>query len=184
MASPGQYSARLQRFRTQLEEVEDQLLADSQLAVSQRAAQTYMQRERIGPRDPNDTGPLRIQTSRLERSLSGAREGSQGRQEGISRVRTGGGKVVITIGSRVPYAEVHEEGFRGSVDVRPHRRTMTEGFGPDSLYPMDVVVTRHTRQMNIPARPYLGPALDDETDTIRQIIADGVIKALRNTLTE
>lgn len=151
MASPGQYSARLQRFRTQLEEVEDQLLADSQLAVSQRAAQTYMQRERIGPRDPNDTGPLRIQTSRLERSLSGAREGSQGRQEGISRVRTDRTKVLITIGSRVPYAATHEYG---------------------------------DQSRNIPRRSYLRPALDDETDTIRQIIADGVNKALRNALTE
>ena len=151
MASPGQYSARLKRFQSQLEEVEDQLLADSQLAISQRSAQTYMQRDRIGPRDPDDTGPLRIQTDRLVRSLTGAREGTQGRQEGISRVRTDGTKVLITIGTRVPYAATHEYGD-------PSR--------------------------NIPRRSYLRPALDDETDTIRQIIDDGVIKALRIALSE
>jgi phage gpG-like protein len=59
--------------------------------------------------------------------------------------------VLITIGSRVPYAATHEYGD-------PSR--------------------------NIPRRSYLRPALDDETDTIRQIIDDGVSKALRIALSE
>lgn len=121
MASPEDYSARLRRFQEQLDQVAPSMLTDTQRVVSLRSAQTYMQRDKIGPRRPDDTGPLRIQTSRLVRSLTGAREGSQGRQEGISRLKSDGAKITITIGSRVPYAATHEYGDPGrNIPKRPY----------------------------------------------------------------
>jgi phage gpG-like protein len=110
---------------------------------------------------PNATDTLRIVSGRLARSLTGART-DRGAPQSINRVRRVTDTVVRLVkGTTVDYAAVHEEGFQGTVDVRPHRRTMTHGFGPESAYPQTVTVTRHARQMDIPARPYLGPATED-----------------------
>jgi phage gpG-like protein len=131
---------------------------------------------------PNQTDTLRIVTGRLARSLTGART-DRAAPESINRVRRVTSTAVRLIkGSRVPYAEVHEEGFRGSVDVRPHRRTMTQGFGPDSAYPQDVVVTRHTRQMDIPARPYLGPATEDWKEELQEAAPPVLREAIRQAM--
>jgi len=156
MTSPQEYSARLGRFEEALGEEAPKLLSKSQTAVSRRSVQTYMQRDEIDPRDPSDTGPIRIQTSRLARSLTGAREGSSGRQEGISRIKSDGATVTLTMGTRVPYAATHEYGD-----------TRTTSTGETATFP---------------ARPYLRPALEDETPTVRKIIEAGVIDALQKAL--
>lgn len=80
--------------------------------------------------------------------------------ESIQRVDVSGGRVRLTKGSRVPYAGVHEHGFSGRQQVRRHTAT-----GPHGTY----TVPAHTRHMNIPARPYLDPALEDERQRIVEI---------------
>lgn len=130
---------------------------------------------------PNNTDTLRIVTGRLARSLTGART-DRAAPESINRVQVSGTEVTLTKGTKVEYAEVHERGFRGAVDVRPHRRTMTEGFGPDSLYPMEVIVGRHTRQMDIPARPFLGPAVEDFRPELQEELRQQTLDTIREVL--
>jgi phage gpG-like protein len=130
---------------------------------------------------PNQTDTLRIVTGRLARSLTGARTG-RAAPESISRVDVTGETVRLIKGTRVEYAQVHEEGFRGTVDIRPHRRTMKQGFGPDTLYPMEVVVSRHTRQIDIPARPFLGPAVEDYMQELREMAPAKLREAIREAL--
>ena len=177
-----------QKLLGKIVEVVEDLLQQGASRIGQIAVSKYMRDAgaEAGRGDvtlgPNRTDTLRIVTGRLARSLTGART-DRGAPESINRVRQITGTAIRLIkGSRVEYAEVHEEGFRGSVDVRPHRRTMTQGFGPDSLYPLDVTVTRHARQMDIPARPYLSPAFEDWLSELRDTAPPALRKAIRQAL--
>lgn len=144
-------------------------------------------------------GPLRILSGRLARSLTGAggrtggrqgispqmdlrsvgtitpgglgtrnfptpgRAGGLFRDESINRVTITGNGVTLEKGSKVPYAPVHEYGFAGQVHVRQHTRTTR--FGTHT-------VPAHTRMMNIPARPFLEPALEDSREQIAGMAED------------
>ena len=76
----------------------------------------------------------------------------------------------VAIGSDANYAAIHEFGFRGTENVKQHMRTVCFGrtVSPFSVGPF-------TRQMNMPARPFLSPALDDAApkfpDVFRKLIA-------------
>lgn len=78
----------------------------------------------------------------------------------------------IIIGTDVPYAKAHNEGFRGTVDVKEHTRQRTKKVKEqyrtrsgrertrtrktiDESKPQ-VTVKRHRRKMNIPQRRYMG----------------------------
>lgn len=126
-----------------------------------------------GPRRPNDTGPLRIVTTRLARSLTGGQFSSHGvgGNESIAEIEVSKEGVTLRWGSRVPYARVHEEGFSGTVNVPAHTRTITQAFGRQ-IAPREVQVQAHTRQMFIPARPYLGPSLEDNLQKLENELAD------------
>jgi hypothetical protein len=128
-------------------------------------------------------GTLRRQSGTLARSLIGARSAGaasalRGGPDSVFDLSPTSKGIQLTYGSRVDYAAVHEYGFSGPVQVGAHRRTMTTGFGPESAYPMDVTVRAHTRQMDIPARPYLQPALVDTVGDIQEITQDTIIDAL------
>ena len=188
--TPDDLSEGARNLLENIVEATEELLRQGSVRIGAIATSKYMRDagKAAGRGDvtvgPNRTDTLRIMTGRLARSLTGARTGRNA-PESINRVRVITGTAVRLIkGSRVPYAEVHEEGFRGSVDVRPHRRTMTEGFGPDSLYPMDVTVTRHTRQMDIPARPYLSPAVEDWKEELQQAAPPVLREAIRQAIDE
>jgi len=47
----------------------------------------------------------------------------------------------------VPYAEVHNEGFKGTVSVKAHTRARAKRAGAK--------IRAHRRAMNIPARPFM-----------------------------
>lgn len=135
-------------------------------------------------------GPLRILSGRLAASVRGTPEGPAGGMQGlqgnlsprsvgairpgglgtrnfpapgtgstrfgdesINEVKIGGSGVTLIKGSRVPYAAVHEHGWSGTQNVRQHTRT-----GPFGTHTVPV----HTRQVSIPARPYLRPAVESE----------------------
>lgn len=59
----------------------------------------------------------------------------------------------------VPYAAVHEFGFRGSVSVPAHQRFMKKAFGRNMKNPREVDISAHIRRVDIPSRPYVKPAL-------------------------
>ena len=89
-------------------------------------------------RRKSDSGPLRILSGRLKRSLLPGQ-----RPEGIERVTATGSRVTFQKGSRVPYARLHEMGGKhpGGALV-----------GGDTEFGIGVKLAR------IPARPYFRPA--------------------------
>lgn len=80
----------------------------------------------------------------------------------------------VRIGSfNVPYAAVHEFGYRGIQQVPGHARTITQAFGRP-IDPRRIDVGAHSRRMNIRARPYLRPAIK----TTRTFVLDTLRAAL------
>lgn len=134
----------------------------------------------VGPNQQTGPGSLRRQTGRLARSLIGARsaqptpESIRSAPEGIFDLTPTSNGVKLTYGSEVPYAGVHEQGFSGTVQVSAHTRQQTHVFGRELDSPISVRVQSHTRRMDVPARPYLSPALEDTKDDIANIIASEV----------
>ena len=105
-----------------------------------------------------------VMTSSRLHSRSGRLRESIGR----TNARFYGGKLVADFGSgvggkpTVPYANVHEFGYYGVQKVKGHIRTQTHAwgyFGPP--FPFPVWVNPFHRLMQIKARSYLQPALDD-----------------------
>lgn len=83
-----------------------------------------------------------------------------------------GNKSGVLVGSfGVPYAAVHEFGFRGRVIVNSHRVSSHTRKGR--------LVKEHTRgqyvrQMNIRKRPYLRPAVQELRDRIYEILREAM----------
>lgn len=80
----------------------------------------------------------------------------------------------IQIGSfNVPYAAVHEFGYRGVMRLPTYQRRMSQAFGRP-IEPRIVTIGSHTRNVNIRARPYLRPAVTVARtfiiDTLRQAL--------------
>ena len=62
------------------------------------------------------------------------------------------------VGTNVEYAGAFEHGLKGSQPVREFVRKQTQAWG-HPIAPILVTVRPFTRQVNRPARPFLGPAL-------------------------
>ena len=131
----------------------------------------------VGPNNQTGEGTLRKQTGRLVRSLIGTRQ-DRGAAEGIFDISPVADGQRLTFGSNVPYAAVHEYGFSGTVQVPAHQREQTHVFGTELDSPRTVQVSAHSREMTMPERPYLRPALRDQTDEIVGIVEDEVAKEL------
>jgi len=180
MATPDDMADRLKALARLLEnETGRRILIRSQTEVARIASQKYMQRDRIGPRSQSDNGPLRIQTSRLVRSLTGAREGSRGRQEGISDITSNGATVRLTFGTRVPYAATHEFGDTRTVTPQmraffwaKHKETEEDRWKAMAL----------SERLTYPRRSFLRPAAGDATPTIRAITLEEVAADIAKTL--
>lgn len=126
-----------------------------------------------GDSSRNTTSTIRIQTGRLVRSITGASN------EGIDEVTVANSVVTWQKGSRVPYALVNEQGFNGAVNVRAHTRVMNQAFGrPTATYTQQV--SQHTRNMNIPARPFLSPAINDFVPEGAKYLTDNILPLLTN----
>jgi len=106
--------------------------------------------------------------------LSGPRPGRLDRVTGRLRgsvtteASASGNTIVGKIGTNVIYGRAHELGFRGNVTVSAHTRRTAGGSAN---------VRSHTRKMDIKARPFLRPALEDNLDRFCDIFADAVVKA-------
>lgn len=156
-----------------------ELLQTASVRIGARATSTFMRNagKGAGPRSPGDTGPLRIVTGRLARSLSGARTG-RAAPESIASIEAISATAVRLIkGSAVPYAKAHEEGYRGPMRVPTHQRRISQAFGRP-IAPVVVTVKAHTRQGTIPKRPYLAPALEKELPALQSLAADRLIELI------
>jgi hypothetical protein len=167
--SPEEFASALQRAISGTKRHVKAFAQKARVTIARRATQSHMQRAPIGPRQ-SKSGDLRIQTSRLARSLTGARY--KGSDEGIFDVSGDLSEVRVEHGSRVPYARVHEEGFQGTVQVQSHQRTITSAFGRPLESATTFQVSAHSRRMNIPARPYLQPALKESAGEIAEHYKD------------
>lgn len=112
-------------------------------------------RQRRGNSKRNKGRAVLVQSGRLRRSI---------RITGIS-----GG--VVTIGTDVPYAKAHNEGFKGVVNVKEHTRNRfgkekigSGKFTKNGKERMKTVqritgsgaVKAHTRKVNLPRRQFMG----------------------------
>lgn len=94
----------------------------------------------------------------------------------------------ITVGTDVPYAAAHNEGFEGSVTVKAHKRRT---FGKVAVYSIEThrkrnvkglkaigEVSEHKRNMNIPKRRFLGPSKDMNA-ALERLITQEISKVLK-----
>lgn len=63
----------------------------------------------------------------------------------------------LKVSTNVEYAAAEEFGLRGPQPVRQHQRTIHKAFGRPIAVTL-VNVSAHTRYMNRPPHPYMGPA--------------------------
>lgn len=132
---------RMRAFKAGLLERIPKMLADIGETVRSRAVEGYLS----GPR-PEHLGRVTGNLARLE------------------AVKIGDGSV--TVGNNLPYGGIWEYGFSGTQDVREFMRRVNTAKG--SILQR---VSAHTRRVNIEARPYLAPALEDSMEKIREIAA-------------
>lgn len=75
----------------------------------------------------------------------------------------------VRVGSALVYAGVHQDGFDGAVQVSAHTRLITQAFGKALKYGVHQSVGAFTRQMAIPARPYLGLSSSNQAELLAVI---------------
>lgn len=92
---------------------------------------------------------LRVQTGRLRRSVT-------------HRVETDGDRTEGFVGTNVGYGRVHEFGFKGKVNVRAHAR---------NIKGQKIAVRAHPRNLDISARPFLRPSLQERWPVYERWIA-------------
>ena len=123
---------------------------------------------------------------KLQRAVKGKLNGE------VLRVRTGRlmhsvGETVVTEGDRitgivstpVKYAPAHEFGFKGTVTVRAHLRTVKQAFGRP-ISPVQATVREHTAKMNLPERSFLRSALREMEQS--GAIGDEISAAIQRAL--
>lgn len=203
--------ATVARWQDAIHDVARSIAITGGSLVAERAVSAYMRDAgQTGP--PFDkrnsvSGPLRILSGRLARSLTGAggrTGGVQGirnvtpnsvgsitpgglgtrdfpvpgsrndlfRDESINRLENTANGVRLVKGSKVPYAGVHEDGFSGMQTVRQHTRTTPSGTQ---------TVSAHQRFMQIPARPFLSPALSDVRSEIAEMAEEQLVNLTLET---
>ncbi len=88
-------------------------------------------------------------------------------------VKRKGNRHTLNVGSfGVPYAQVHEFGFKGVQQIREHRRLQKTAFGRKMDPPRNVRVREHPRKVSIIARPFMGPAIKKKGPRVTQILAE------------
>jgi len=127
----------------------------------------------------NKGKPILVATGRLRRSIS------------VLRVD----RDTVVVGSNVPYARVHNDGFYGSVKVAAHQRGQfvkeKRGTGKLTKTGKERMMTvrkqvgqsdvrAHDRKMNIHKRQFLGNSPYLEAN-IKRLIAFQILKAARTT---
>ncbi len=99
-----------------------------------------------------------------------------------------------TIGSDVPYARIHNDGFRGVESVKAHTRhkytksrvetgklTKTGKMGMQTVSTIsgDIQVKAHTRRMNMPRRRFMGESAALRNQ-INRLVSSEIMKALNH----
>ena len=72
-----------------------------------------------------------------------------------------------TVGTNVEYARALELGFKGQVSIRSFVRQQVTAFGRP-IAPISVNVRAHSRNVDMPPRPFLAPALAETKPTLAE----------------
>lgn len=81
----------------------------------------------------------------------------------------------VMLGTDVPYAQVHNEGFRGTVQVKAHTRRRTGRTGrtrSTDEQQGEISVSAHSRRVNYPRRQFMGQSAVLNRDIERFITAE------------
>jgi phage gpG-like protein len=111
--------------------------------------------------------------------LTAAADAMADRASGLAGGRLGdsvtilAGDDTVAIGSGLPYARLRELGFEGSETVKASLREIRQVFGRP-VTPHPIAVRSFSRTVNMPARPYLAPALA----AVAQDLTDGLTAAV------
>jgi len=162
--SPEELARRMEVIRRDMPLFLLQFADIARARIAAAAVSKYMIQGKVRMDTAVDPRRLTIRTGRLARSITG-----QNRQEQHYERRVQGNILEIIMGSLTPYAGVHERGFTGAVNVREHRR-------------MGHTVRAHTRQMNIRERPYLQPAVNDQSQEIQNRLRNEFVKFFESRL--
>ncbi|UBD75698.1 phage virion morphogenesis protein [Parabacteroides goldsteinii] len=122
----------------------DQVLDDTSKIVAETATEYYKERFKAKEFDGNPWAP-----TRAPRANGSLLINSGNLLNSIRPAYVGHDKVIISAGNeKVNYAQVHNEGYTGPVNVPAHIRH-TKKWG-------DVNVKDHTRNTDIPQRQFMG----------------------------
>lgn len=143
----------------------DKILDDASQIVAETATEYYKDRFKEKTFDGNPWAPAKVPRRNGSLLID-----SGNLLNSIRPAYIGRDKVVISAGNdKVGYAQVHNEGYSGSVIVPAHvRRTRKYG---------DVDVKEHTRRANIPRRQFMGES--DELATKIHERLEGYINTLK-----
>ena len=76
----------------------------------------------------------------------------------------------LHVGSNVPYAAMHQDGFNDAVKINAHTRLITQAFGRALKHPVYQSVKAHTRNMFMPQREFLGLSSDNKQNLFNIIV--------------
>lgn len=91
---------------------------------------------------------LRNQTGTLRRSIN-------------QRVEDSPLGITGSVGTNLRYGKRWEQGYTGPEQVKAHMRAIKQAWGRPLATPVRVQVRAFTRQLDIKARPFLRPVLDE-----------------------
>jgi len=119
---------------------------------------------------------LSRRSSRLSRSILGSEHGSDG-NESIRKVKINSGNIEGIIGSKVPYAEIHEKGGTShpKITTRSRKFFWAKYFETgDEKWKGMALTNKSFFNIKIPARPYLKPAAKDAMPEIHNIFKEEI----------
>lgn len=80
---------------------------------------------------------------------------------------------LVGVGSDVPYARAHNDGFDGSVNIKSHQRKSRAG-----KVQTVGTVKAHVRNMKLPRRRFLGQSYE-MVERLKQVAANHLIKSIK-----
>lgn len=121
-----------------------------------------------------------IQTEKLQGQVLNSHKNGAGLAGSLNvRVTNEGGLAISgSVGTILSYARIHEFGYSGPEDVRSFVRMQVQAWGRPMNPPREVTVRPFTRQMNMPARPYMRPALAEKKQAIVERFRIAIQEAL------
>lgn len=108
---------------------------------------------------------LNVRSGRLRRSIT-------------MRMDDQGDMFQARVGTNVAYGRYWEKGFQGVQQVREHLRKVTQAWGRP-ITPTTATVHTHSRNVDVKARPFLTPSLDEMRAEIRTRLLSAIYEAIQ-----